>query len=55
VGFLLFVVVFSAVGIAVVLLRNRRPTSTEHSIREFERGRQALAPGDRSPRRRGLR
>jgi len=55
VGFLIFVVVFSAVGIAVVLLRNRRPTSTEHSIREFERGRQALAPGDRSPRRRGFR
>ena len=54
-GFLIFVVVFSAVGIAVVLLRNRRPTSTEHSIREFERGRQALAPGDRSPRRRGFR
>jgi len=55
VGFLLFVVVFSTIGIAVVLLRNRRPTSTEHSIREFERGRRALAPGTRPPKRRGLR
>ncbi|MFM7224236.1 MAG: hypothetical protein ACKOBG_10250 [Actinomycetota bacterium] len=54
-GFLLFVVIFSSVGIAVVLLRNRRPTSTEHSIREFERGRRALAPEARPPRRRGLR
>lgn len=42
--FLLFVVVASAVGIAIVLLRNRRPTSTEHSIAEFERGLRALAP-----------
>jgi hypothetical protein len=55
VGFLLFVVAFSAIGIAVVLLRNRRPTSTEHSIREFERGRRALAPDDRTPKRRGFR
>jgi hypothetical protein len=44
VEFLVFVVVASAVGIAIVLLRNRRPTSTEHSIAEFERGLRALAP-----------
>lgn len=43
-AFLLFAVVVSAIGIAVVLLRNRRPTSMEHSIAEFERGRRALAP-----------
>ena len=34
----------SAVGIAIVLLRNRRPNSMEHSIDEFERGLRALAP-----------
>jgi hypothetical protein len=44
VAFLLFAVVASAIGIAIVLVRNRRPTSMEHSIAEFERGRRALAP-----------
>jgi hypothetical protein len=44
VQFLLFVVVASAIGIAVVLVRNRRPTSMDHSIAEFERGLKALAP-----------
>jgi hypothetical protein len=43
-GFLLFAVVASAVGIAIVLVRNRRPTSMDHSIAEFERGLRALAP-----------
>lgn len=47
--FLLFAVVASAVGIAIVLVRNRRPSSMQHSISEFERGLQALAPQD--PRR----
>ena len=42
--FLLFVVVASALGISVVLMRNRRPTSMDHSIAEFERGLRALAP-----------
>ncbi|HEX5614472.1 MAG TPA: hypothetical protein VFZ83_04905 [Acidimicrobiia bacterium] len=42
--FLVFVVVASAVGIAAVLVRNRRPTSMEHSITEFERGLHALRP-----------
>jgi hypothetical protein len=49
--FLVFAVLASAVGIAAILLRNRRPSSTEHSIKEFERGLRALAP-DASPRRR---
>jgi hypothetical protein len=44
VQFLLFVVVASAIGIAIVLVRNRRPTSMDHSIEEFERGLRALAP-----------
>ncbi len=43
-AFLLFAVIASAVGITIVLWRNRRPTSMEHSIAEFERGRRALAP-----------
>ena len=42
--FLLFVVVASAIGITIVLVRNRRPTSMDHSIAEFERGLRALAP-----------
>jgi hypothetical protein len=44
VGFLLLALIVSAVGITIVLMRNRRPTSMEHSIAEFEKGRQALAP-----------
>jgi len=46
---LLFAVIVSAVGIAIVLVRNRRPTSMEHSIAEFERGRRALAPDAPEP------
>ena len=52
-AFLLFAVIVSAVGITIVLVRNRRPTSMEHSIAEFERGRRALAPdAPESPERR---
>ncbi|MCZ7536000.1 MAG: hypothetical protein M5T61_08800 [Acidimicrobiia bacterium] len=43
-AYLLFAVVASAVGIAAVLLRNRRPTTMQSSIGEFERGLRALAP-----------
>jgi hypothetical protein len=49
VPFLVFVVVASAVGIVIVLVRNRRPTSMDHSIDEFERGLRALAPDPRPP------
>jgi hypothetical protein len=42
--FLLFAILASAVGIVIVLIRNRRPSTTEHSIAEFERGLRALAP-----------
>ena len=42
----------SAVGIAAILLRNRRPSSMEHSIEEFERGLRALAPEPSARRRR---
>jgi hypothetical protein len=49
VAFLLFALIVSAVGITIVLVRNRRPTSMEHSIAEFERGRRALAPEAPTP------
>ena len=51
-AFLLIAVVGSIAGITVVLLRNRRPTSMEHSIEEFERGLRALAPEPSARRRR---
>jgi hypothetical protein len=52
VAFLLIAVVGSILGITVVLLRNRRPNSMEHSINEFERNLRALAPDTPLPRRR---
>jgi hypothetical protein len=51
VAFLLIAVIGSVVGISVVLLRNRRPNSMEHSIDEFERNLRALAPDAQSHRR----
>jgi hypothetical protein len=52
VAFLLFAIVASALGIVIVLVRNRRPSTMEHSIAEFERGLRALAPDYRAPRAR---
>jgi hypothetical protein len=52
VAFLLFAIAASAVGIVIVLVRNRRPSTMEHSIAEFERGLRALAPEHRTPRSR---
>jgi len=46
VAFLLFAVVVSAIGISIVLVKNRPRNSMDHSIAEFERGRKAL---DREP------
>jgi hypothetical protein len=51
-GFLLIAVVGSFVGITIVLFRNRRPNSMEHSIGEFERNLRALAPDVAVRRRR---
>ncbi|HEX5095902.1 MAG TPA: hypothetical protein VFX21_07815 [Acidimicrobiia bacterium] len=48
--FLLFAVVASVIGIVIVLMRNRRPSSMQHSIDEFERGLRALAPDARNRR-----
>ena len=42
--FLIFVLVASAVGIGVVLLRNRPRTGMDASIDEFRRGLRAIAP-----------
>lgn len=42
--FLLFVVLASAIGTAMVLLRNRRPTTMSSSIDEFRRSLDAIAP-----------
>ena len=50
-AYLLIAVIGSAIGISIVLFRNRRPSSMEHSIDEFEKGLRALAP-DRPPRHR---
>jgi hypothetical protein len=53
VGYLLIAVLGSAIGISIVLFRNRRPSSMEHSIDEFEKGLRALAPEHPPRRRRG--
>jgi hypothetical protein len=46
VAFLLVAVVISAVGLTVLYLRNRPPTSADASIDNFRREMQALAPRD---------
>ena len=42
-------VVISLVGCTVLWLRHRRPRSMEHSIREFSRELEALAPDGSQP------
>ncbi len=49
-AYLLFVLVASSVGIAVVVWRHRPRTSLDSSVREFDRNLQALAPLDDTPR-----
>jgi hypothetical protein len=44
VQFLIFVLVASAVGITVVVVRNRPRTGMDASIDEFQRGLRAVAP-----------
>jgi hypothetical protein len=46
VQFLIFVLVASAIGITIVLVRNRPRTGMDASIDEFRRGLRAIAPGD---------
>ncbi len=49
-AYLLFVMVACAVGISLVVWRNRPKTSTEDGIRAFGRNLDALAPPDGSTR-----
>jgi hypothetical protein len=46
--FLIFVLVASAIGITIVLVRNRPRTGMDASIDEFRRGLRAIAPGPES-------
>jgi hypothetical protein len=46
-------VVFSAVVISLIWLRNRKPTSMEAGINEFSRELRALAPDTRGPGQQG--
>ena len=43
--FLIFVLVASAIGITIVLVRNRPRTGMDASIDEFRKGLRAIAPG----------
>ncbi len=49
-AFLLLAVVFMGVGIAVVVVRNRRPGGTDASISDFEEHLDALTPRPDEPR-----
>ena len=42
--FLILAVAFIAIGVLIVILRNRRPTGIDAGIADFEARRQALAP-----------
>jgi hypothetical protein len=52
VAFLLLAVVIAAVGVTVLYLRNRPPTSFDASIDNFRREMDALAPRDGEVRNR---
>ena len=49
-AYLLFVLVASSVGIAIVVWRHRPHTSLDESVRDFDRNLRALAPVDDTPR-----
>jgi hypothetical protein len=56
VEFLFLAVVLIAIGVLIVVMRNRRPTGFDSGIADFEARRQALAPHDeREPDTRGRR
>jgi hypothetical protein len=48
VQFLIFVLVASAIGICIVVLRNRPRTGMDASIDEFRKGLRAIAPESES-------
>ena len=47
--FLILAVALIAVGVSIVVLRNRRPTGIDAGIADFAARRQALAPEDLRP------
>ncbi|MGE0794844.1 MAG: hypothetical protein AB7O29_05795 [Acidimicrobiia bacterium] len=47
-AFLLMALVVSLAGSAVLWARQRKPTSLDHGITEFQREMRALAPDERS-------
>jgi hypothetical protein len=49
--YLLLVVVLIVGGVAIVMLRNRRPTGIDASIEEFEQSLEAIAPPPPDPQR----
>jgi hypothetical protein len=57
VEFLILAVVLIAIGVLIVILRNRRPTGIDAGIADFEARRQALAPSseEREPEQRSRR
>jgi hypothetical protein len=57
VEFLILAVALIAIGVMIVVLRNRRPTGIDAGIADFEARRQALAPTpeEREPDPRGRR
>jgi hypothetical protein len=57
VEFLILAVALIAIGVMIVVLRNRRPTGIDAGIADFEARRQALAPTpeEREPDQRGRR
>jgi hypothetical protein len=44
--YLIIIAAVLAIGIPVVLLRHRKPSSMSHSIGQFEKGMDALKPGE---------
>ncbi len=53
--FLILAVVLIAIGVLVVVVRNRRPTGIDAGIADFEARRQALAPDEREQESRSRR
>ncbi len=51
--FLILAVVLIAIGVIVVVARNRRPRGMDAGIADFEARRRALAPEEQEPERRG--
>jgi hypothetical protein len=55
VEFLILAVALIAIGVLIVVVRNRRPTGIDAGIADFEARRRALAPDDGDPRPRSRR